>query len=106
MAVFVNPATDMSAGIKGIMIGANATTADTPRAHITNAAALECLRDIGLEEACIEAAADGATCMAHTRWCRSMAGEEYARTYPWGNNPNRHVSYKALRCCHVCLESL
>lgn len=96
----------MSAGIKGIMIGANATTADTPRAHITNAAALECLRDIGLEEACIEAAADGATCMAHTRWCRSMAGEEYARTYSWGNNPNRHVSYKALRCCHVCLESL
>ncbi|OBT81399.1 hypothetical protein VE02_09808 [Pseudogymnoascus sp. 03VT05] len=85
-----------SHGIKGIMIGANATTADTPRAHITNAAALECLRDIGLEEACIEAAADGAKCMAHTRWCRSMAGEEYARTYSWGNNPNRHTHLEPI----------
>lgn len=80
------------------MIGAAATTADTPRAHITSAAALECLRDVGLEEACIESAADGATCMAHTRWCRSMAGEEFARTYSWGNDPARHVRCENFLC--------
>lgn len=39
-----------SYGLKGIVVSAAAGTAKEPRAHITNAAALECLRDIGLEE--------------------------------------------------------
>jgi hypothetical protein len=34
------------------MLASTPTTADTPRGHITNMAALECLRDIGLEETC------------------------------------------------------
>jgi len=51
-----------------MMIAATPSTADTPRAHITNMAALECLRDIGLEEECIAAATKG-DCMQHTRWC-------------------------------------
>lgn len=29
--------------------------------------------------------------MLHTRWCHSMAGEEYARVYSWGNDPVRKV---------------
>jgi hypothetical protein len=65
-------------------------TADTPRAHITNMAALECLRDIGLEEECQKVAVKGDS-MQHTRWCRSMAGEEFARIYSWGNDPQRAV---------------
>lgn len=36
--------------LSGIVISAAPGTAKEPRAHITNAAALECLRDIGLEE--------------------------------------------------------
>lgn len=39
-----------SYGMKGLVVAAAAGTAKEPRAHITNAAALECLRDIGLEE--------------------------------------------------------
>lgn len=39
-----------SYGLHGIVVSAAAGTAKEPRAHITNAAALECLRDIGLEE--------------------------------------------------------
>lgn len=39
-----------SYGLNGIVVSAAAGTAKEPRAHITNAAALECLRDIGLEE--------------------------------------------------------
>lgn len=72
------------------MLASTPTTADTPRAHITNMAALECLRDIGLEEECMQAAVKG-ECMQHTRWCHSMAGEEFARIYSWGNDPARAV---------------
>lgn len=77
-------------GLKGLILAATPSTADTPRAHITNMAALECLRDIGLEEECIRVAVKG-DCMQHTRWCRSMAGEEFARIYSWGNDPSRAV---------------
>ncbi|SCO46664.1 related to phenol 2-monooxygenase [Fusarium fujikuroi] len=38
-----------SHGLSGMMVGAAPGTANTPRAHITNMAALECLRDIGLD---------------------------------------------------------
>lgn len=77
-------------GLKGIMLASTPSTADTPRAHITNMAALECLRDIGLEEECQKVAVKGHS-MLHTRWCRSMAGEEFARIYSWGNDPARAV---------------
>jgi hypothetical protein len=73
------------------MISAAPGTAETPRAHVTNMAALECLRDIDLDKQCIEAGAGGDH-MLHTRWCHSMAGEEYARLYSWGNDPKRKVS--------------
>lgn len=89
------------AGLKGIMLAATPSTADTPRAHITNMAALECLRDIGLEEECIKVAVKGDS-MQHTRWCRSMAGEEFARIYSWGNDPARAGDYDAASpCSHV-----
>ncbi|KAK5655501.1 hypothetical protein OQA88_5772 [Cercophora sp. LCS_1] len=90
-------------GRKGIMISAAPGCAETPRAHITNMAALECLRDIGLDKPCIEAAAAGHN-MQHTRWCHSMAGEEYARLYSWGNDPRRAGDYDAASPCdHVDL---
>lgn len=92
-----------SYGLKGIMIGAAPGSADTPRAHITNMAALECLRDIGLEQRCMSAATEG-DCMEHTRWCWSMAGEEFARCYSWGNDPARKGDYDAASpCTHVDL---
>lgn len=65
-----------SYGLTGIIVSAAPGTAREPRAHITNPAALECLRDIGLEDEVLHHATDGAN-MQHTRWCRSMAGEEY-----------------------------
>ncbi|RAL64336.1 hypothetical protein DID88_001812 [Monilinia fructigena] len=43
-------------GLRGMVIAATPSTADTPRAHITNMAAMECLRDIGLEEECLQVA--------------------------------------------------
>ncbi|CAG8983068.1 hypothetical protein HYALB_00006096 [Hymenoscyphus albidus] len=88
-------------GLKGIMLASTPSTADTPRAHITNMAALECLRDIGLEEECKKVAVKGDS-MQHTRWCRSMTGEEFTRIYSWGNDPARAGDYDAASpCSHV-----
>jgi hypothetical protein len=85
-------------------------SADTLRAHTTNMAALgaelspagfqsrksasyhaECLRDIGLEQECMDSAIKG-DCMLHSRWAHSVTGEEYARIYSWGNDPKGMVS--------------
>lgn len=67
-------------GLKGIMVSAAPGTANTPRAHTTNIAALECLRDIGLDADLKQVSSEG-SCLMHTRWCHSMAGAEYARLY-------------------------
>ncbi|KAJ5713467.1 uncharacterized protein N7483_010648 [Penicillium malachiteum] len=87
-----------SYGIQGIMISASSTNADTPRAHITNMAAMECLRDIGLDIECNKLATNGMN-MMHTRWAYSMAGEEYARIYSWGHDPKRKGDYEAASPC-------
>jgi 2-polyprenyl-6-methoxyphenol hydroxylase-like FAD-dependent oxidoreductase len=87
----------------GILVSAAKTTSQTPRAHITNPAAFECLRDIDLEETCLARATSG-DCMMHTRWCHDMTGEEYARIYSWGNDPKRKADYEgASPCSHVDL---
>lgn len=90
-------------GLTGIIIAAASGIAKTPRAHITNAAGLECLRDIDLERACTKASTKGDS-MQHTRWCHSMAGDEFARVYSWGNAPHRRGDYDAASPCrHVDL---
>lgn len=81
------------------MISAASGTANTPRAHITNMAALECLRDIGLDQEIDKVASSGEHHMVHTRWCHSMAGEEYARIHSWGNDPKRKGDYEAASPC-------
>ncbi|KJZ75782.1 hypothetical protein HIM_04939 [Hirsutella minnesotensis 3608] len=87
-----------SYGLKGIMIGSTPGTADTPRAHITNMAAMECLRDIGLQHD-IDQVSSKDNCMIHTRWCHSMAGDEFARLYSWGNDPCRKGDYEMASPC-------
>ncbi|EHA50554.1 hypothetical protein MCOR27_006153 [Pyricularia oryzae] len=87
-----------SHGIKGLIVATTSTTADTPRAHITNMAALECLRDIDLEKKCIHLATHGDS-MVHSRWCYSMAGREYARIHSWGNSPRRKGEYERYSPC-------
>lgn len=49
-------------------------TVNTPRAHITNMAALECLRDISLEAEYLIVAIPNDS-MMHTRWYRSISGK-------------------------------
>lgn len=78
------------AGMTGLMVSQDPSNADTPRAHITNMAAIDCLRDIGVDEECYAIGTQNET-MQHTRWSNSMAGREYARIYSWGNDPKRKV---------------
>lgn len=75
------------------MITRDPSNADTPRAHIFNMAAMDSLRDIGLDTECYKVGTSG-DCMTHTRWAKSMAGEEYARIYSWGNDPARKGDYE------------
>ncbi|WPG97938.1 Hypothetical protein R9X50_00072100 [Acrodontium crateriforme] len=90
-------------GLTGIMVSMAAGTAKEPRAHITNVAALECLRDIGLQQECLNNATPS-TNMEHTRWCYTMAGEEFARIHSWGNQPDRQGDYAAASPCkHIDL---
>ena len=73
-----------------MMISCAKFAAKTPRAHITNVAALECLRDIDLEKKCADVATPQSA-MLHTRWVESFLGEEYCRLWSWGNDPARKV---------------
>ncbi len=85
-------------GIRTLMISRHGGTAETPRAHITNQRAMEALRDAGLEQECMKQASPG-NHIAHSFWLRSMAGEELARTWAWGNDPRRSGDYAMASPC-------
>ncbi|KAF2704631.1 2,4-dichlorophenol 6-monooxygenase [Pleomassaria siparia CBS 279.74] len=89
-------------GLSGIVVSAAPGTADTPRAHINNMAALECLRDIGLWEQCKKLGNAGNT-IENYRWCETMAGEEYARNPSWGAGPRRGEYETVSPCYHMDL---
>ncbi|KAF2724420.1 hypothetical protein K431DRAFT_281850 [Polychaeton citri CBS 116435] len=90
-------------GLTGIIVSAQSGTSKEPRAHITNPAAQECLRDIGLVGDVLRHATAQES-MAHTRWCHSMTGDEFARIGSWGNQPERQGDYMAASPCkHVDL---
>ena len=87
-------------GVRTVMISRHHSTAETPRAHITNQRTMEVLRDAGLEEACMRQASPN-THIEHSFWLRSMAGEELARTFSWGNDPRRSGEYAATSPCYM-----
>lgn len=82
-------------GVEGLMISSAPSTAETPRAHYTNLATLECLRDIGLEDECIKLGMPSEENYKNFRWINTVAGEQYARSLSWGNSPKRMVSLSA-----------
>ncbi|KAF2120673.1 FAD binding domain-containing protein [Lophiotrema nucula] len=77
-------------------------TANTPRAHMNNRAAMDCLRDIGLWEECAKVGHGGKYIM-HYRWCETLAGEEYARNYSWGFGDRAGDYVNASPCHHLDL---
>ena len=87
-------------GVQTLMVSRHHGTAETPRAHITNQRTMEALRDAGLEQACMQLASPSSH-IEHSFWLRSMAGEELARTWSWGNNPLRSGDYAAASPCSM-----
>ncbi len=84
-----------------MVISKHPSTAESPRAHITNQRTMECLRDAGLEQECM-AYASPPHKIEHSFWLRSMTGEELARTYSWGNDPRRKSDYESGSPCVMC----
>lgn len=84
--------------LTGILISSASGPARTPRAHLTNSAALECLRDLDLSmyDECVRLGNTG-DAIAHYRWCENMAREEYARVYAWGTG--RKTDYDNVSPC-------
>ncbi|KAH8773575.1 FAD binding domain-containing protein [Diaporthe sp. PMI_573] len=73
-------------GLKGLVIAKDSSTAYTPRAHGFNPFALECLRDIDLEDEALRLAIRGPHALS-MRFARSLAGEEYGRVSAWLEKP-------------------
>ncbi|KAF5561612.1 phenol 2-monooxygenase [Fusarium phyllophilum] len=68
------------------MIHPESHTAYTPRAHGFNPFALECLRDINLEDGVLRLAIREPFILS-SRFAKSLIGEEYGRIAAWEENP-------------------
>lgn len=84
--------------LKGILISSASGPALTPRAHLVNSAALECLRDLDpfMYDECVRLGNAGDV-ITHYTWCENMGGQEYARNYAWG--AGRKNEYEAVSPC-------
>ncbi|PNP85449.1 hypothetical protein FNYG_01278 [Fusarium nygamai] len=65
-------------GMRGLVISKESHTAYTPRAHGFNPFALECLRDINLEDEVLRLAIREPFILS-PRFAQSLIGEEYGR---------------------------
>lgn len=79
-------------GIKALAISRYPSTANSPRAHITNQRAVEVFRDLGIENQIQDIAAPSKM-MANCIWETSIAGKELARLDAWGNGDSRISDY-------------
>src|SRR5438128_3657856 len=79
-------------GVSAITVTKYASTANSPRAHITNQRTVEVLRDLGIEER-VRAFATPNNLMGNNVWAASSAGQEIARLMTWGSGPARKADY-------------
>lgn len=80
-------------GIDNMVINKFAWTCRTPRAHITNQRTIEALRDLGIEQDCLDLATPQEL-MGENTFAASLAGEEFARVLAWGMPPARKADYE------------
>lgn len=80
-------------GVEHLVINKYASTADTPRAHITNQRTVEIMRDMGIEDQ-VQADATPHPMIGDTVFCTSIVGEELGRVRAWGTGPDRHADYE------------
>jgi len=80
-------------GIDNMVINKFAWTCRTPRAHITNQRTIEALRDLGIEQDCLDLATPQEL-MGENTFAASLVGEEFARVLAWGMPPARKADYE------------
>jgi len=81
-------------GVDAITVTKYPSTANSPRAHITNQRTIEVFRDLGIEEQ-VRAIATPNELMGNNVWAASFAGQEIARLMTWGSGPGRKADYES-----------
>ena len=79
-------------GVDAVTVTKYASTANSPRAHITNQRTVEVFRDLGIEDE-VRAFATPNHLMGNNVWATSFAGQEIARLMTWGTGPTRQGEY-------------
>ena len=81
-----------------MMIASASGTADTPRAHLVNPFALECLRDISVEDDAMRLSLPPEMIGAF-RYGRSLLGEELGNVFLWEGVPQNAMNVKKYTPC-------
>lgn len=85
-------------GINAITVTQYPSTANTPRAHITNQRAMEVMRDLGAEDR-VKAVSLPNDAMRNNVWATSFSGTEIARLEAWGSGQQRNHDYVNASPC-------
>ncbi|NMR32418.1 FAD-dependent oxidoreductase [Crystallibacter degradans] len=90
-----------SYGVDAVTVTRYASTANSPRAHITNQRTMEVFRDLGIEERVRDVATPNHL-MTNNVWATSFAGQEIARLHTWGTPVERKADYEAASPSSMC----
>jgi 2,4-dichlorophenol 6-monooxygenase len=85
-------------GIDAITVTQYPSTANSPRAHITNQRAMEVMRDLGAEDR-VKAVSLPNEAMRNNVWAISFSGTEIARLEAWGSGQERNHDYRNASPC-------
>jgi 2,4-dichlorophenol 6-monooxygenase len=88
-------------GVPALTVTKYRTTADSPRAHITNQRAVEIFRDLGIEERVMRRALPQHL-MGKQVFATAFAGRELSRLMTWGTGDERRADYQAASPCAMC----
>src|SRR5690625_4002626 len=85
-------------GIDALTVTRYPSTANSPRAHITNQRTMEVMRDLGAEER-VKAVSLPNDAMRNNIWATSFTGKEIARLEAWGSGSQRKHDYVNASPC-------
>jgi len=89
------------AGVPSLTVTKYGSTADSPRAHITNQRAVEIFRDLGIEERVMRRALPQHL-MGKQVFATAFAGRELGRMMTWGAGEDRIADYASASPCAMC----
>lgn len=89
------------AGVPTLTVTKYGSTADSPRAHITNQRAVEIFRDLGVEQRVAQRALPKHL-MGTQVFATAFAGRELSRMMTWGTGDDRRVEYDTASPCAMC----